>query len=337
MNKSLHWVDAVKAICMISVYLLHSEAYYGTGGVSYGFFLQPFYVNAFFFVSGYLMFRKYMPMLTSDGWYSVGLANLFFRLVVPTLVFSSVIFLPKMIYHGEGCSAADYIWRVFGGTSYWFTSCLVVAQIILLSLFLSRFRNVWLYTIAAVILGGVALLLRMQSDSQFPWYYKSGMLACFFMAMGGMLYYYESKVLFFMKKNIFLIIGASILVVALGGDYYLGFALNTVMGCKMNIPGLLISLLSIAVLVSVCLRLPKTKLLEYVGRNSIVFYFFSGVCPALFGTLLKKYCLWSGYGITVACCLLSLLAAYILCFVIMSWLPWLLDVRKLKIVKNHDK
>ena len=101
MNKSLHWVDAVKAICMISVYLLHSEAYYGTGGVSYGFFLQPFYVNAFFFVSGYLMFRKYMPMLTSGGWYSVGIANLFFRLVVPTLVFSSVIFLPKMIFHGD--------------------------------------------------------------------------------------------------------------------------------------------------------------------------------------------------------------------------------------------
>lgn len=291
MENDLHWIVAVKAICMISVYLLHSEAYYGTGGISSGFFLQPFYVNAFFFVSGYLMFRKYMPMLTSDGWYSVGLANLFFRLAVPTLVFSSVIFLPKMIFHGEGCSAADYIWRVLGGTSYWFTSCLVVAQIILLSLFLSRFHNVWLYTIATVILGCVALLLRMQSDSQISWYYKSGMLASFFL----------------------------------------------VMGCKMNIPGLLISLLSIAVLMSVCLRFPRTKLLEYVGRNSIVFYFFSGVCPALFGTLLKKYCPWSGYGITVACCLLSLLAAYILCFVIMSWLPWLLDVRKLKIVKNHDK
>ena len=270
MNKSLHWVDAVKAICMISVYLLHSEAYYGTGGVSYGFFLQPFYVNAFFFVSGYLMFRKYMPMLTSGGWYSVGIANLFFRLVVPTLVFSSVIFLPKMIFHGDGCSAADYIWRVLGGTSYWFTSCLVVAQIILLSLFLSRFHNVWLYTVAAVILGSVALFLRSQSDNPFPWYYKSGMLACFFMVMGGILYCYESKLMPLLKKNLFLLIGGGIATVTVGADYILGFSTNTVMGCQVNVSGLVLSLLSIVVLVAVCIRLPRTAVLEYIGRHSIV-------------------------------------------------------------------
>lgn len=59
MNK-LNWVDAIKAICMIAVYLLHSEKYYGTAGVSYGYVVQPFYVNAFFFVSGYLFFRKHL-------------------------------------------------------------------------------------------------------------------------------------------------------------------------------------------------------------------------------------------------------------------------------------
>lgn len=59
MNK-LNWVDSIKAVCMIAVYLLHSEMYYGTAGVSYGYAVQPFYVNAFFFVSGYLFFRKYL-------------------------------------------------------------------------------------------------------------------------------------------------------------------------------------------------------------------------------------------------------------------------------------
>ena len=59
-TEKLFWVDAVKAICMIGVYLLHSEAHYGTGGISYGYWIEPFYVNAFFFVSGYLFFRKYL-------------------------------------------------------------------------------------------------------------------------------------------------------------------------------------------------------------------------------------------------------------------------------------
>ncbi len=64
------WIDAVKAICMIAVYLLHSEAYYGIGDISYGYVLTPFYVNAFFFVSGYLLFKKYLSpeMLMKYNW-----------------------------------------------------------------------------------------------------------------------------------------------------------------------------------------------------------------------------------------------------------------------------
>ena len=54
------WIDNVKAICMIGVYLLHSEVYYGFGDIQYGILITPFYVNAFFFVSGYLMFNKYL-------------------------------------------------------------------------------------------------------------------------------------------------------------------------------------------------------------------------------------------------------------------------------------
>jgi peptidoglycan/LPS O-acetylase OafA/YrhL len=53
--KQIYWINTLKAICMISVYVLHSEAYYGAR-VTYGYFLYPFYVNAFFFISGYLFF-----------------------------------------------------------------------------------------------------------------------------------------------------------------------------------------------------------------------------------------------------------------------------------------
>ena len=56
----LFWIDAVKALCMLMVYLLHSEVYYGTDGVRYSYIFLSFYVNAFFFVSGYLFFRKYL-------------------------------------------------------------------------------------------------------------------------------------------------------------------------------------------------------------------------------------------------------------------------------------
>ena len=51
-SKNIKWINTARALCMISVYLLHSEFYYGDAGFSYGYALTPFYVNAFFFISG---------------------------------------------------------------------------------------------------------------------------------------------------------------------------------------------------------------------------------------------------------------------------------------------
>lgn len=56
-KKNILWINILKAVCIISIYWVHSINYYGISmpGVRY---ILPFYVNAFFFVSGYLLFRK---------------------------------------------------------------------------------------------------------------------------------------------------------------------------------------------------------------------------------------------------------------------------------------
>ena len=53
----LHWIDTIKAICMIGVYICHCEAYY-LGHLRIGHIVTPFYVNAFFWVSGFIIFYK---------------------------------------------------------------------------------------------------------------------------------------------------------------------------------------------------------------------------------------------------------------------------------------
>ena len=69
-KKNINWINAVKAICMISIYFIHCQSYYGywIPGVVNGL-ITPFYVNAFFFVSGYLLFRKQLsaPMIAQGG------------------------------------------------------------------------------------------------------------------------------------------------------------------------------------------------------------------------------------------------------------------------------
>lgn len=57
-SKNIKWINTARALCMISVYLLHSEFYYGDAGFSYGYALTPFYVNAFFFYQRLSAFQK---------------------------------------------------------------------------------------------------------------------------------------------------------------------------------------------------------------------------------------------------------------------------------------
>ena len=72
---NITWIDTVKAVCMICVYLIHSQVYYGLGVADFGWMLIPFYVTAFFFVSGYLFFRKYLNTneLRGSSLYYIGL------------------------------------------------------------------------------------------------------------------------------------------------------------------------------------------------------------------------------------------------------------------------
>ena len=57
-NKNLVWVNCTKGICVLAVLFIHTVSYYGYSIPNVANFIHPFYVNAFFLISGYLLFRK---------------------------------------------------------------------------------------------------------------------------------------------------------------------------------------------------------------------------------------------------------------------------------------
>lgn len=57
-KKELLWINLLKAICIICVFYVHCQTYYGFGVKGVSTYIHPIYVNSFFFVSGYLLFRK---------------------------------------------------------------------------------------------------------------------------------------------------------------------------------------------------------------------------------------------------------------------------------------
>lgn len=330
-SKNITWINLLKALCMAFVYLDHSEVYYGINSISYGPIFKPFYVNAFFFVSGYLFFRKQLQTVGNYGIIDLwkNLKTIIFRLVIPTIVFASIIYIPKLFFHNKIISIYQYFYDVFGGISFWFTSTIIVAQIILIILLLSRKNNIWFYFAISCILFILSIYINTIFPSPFPWFYKSGLCATFFLAIGGIYSQYEKAI-----NNYFNSLKSSLLIIL----YIICTIYNlnhnefhyVTMTNNFNLIGILISILGIAFITIICKQLPQFKILEYIGKNSIVFYFFSGALPASIGLIFQKIFPEKTYIITLTVALLSIFTGYLLTYVVVKYLPWLTDFRKLK-------
>ena len=57
-QKSITWINTYKALCILAVFFVHCQLYYGYTLDLVNDLVHPWYVNAFFFVSGYLLFWK---------------------------------------------------------------------------------------------------------------------------------------------------------------------------------------------------------------------------------------------------------------------------------------
>lgn len=256
-------------------------------------------------------------------------SSIFFRLVVPTILFSTLIYIPKILFHSLDVSWSQYLFDVFGGVSYWFTSALIVSQVILNTLMLCRIRSLFFYFCVSVLLFGGALLLRNYDVGQFPWYYKSGMAVTFFMVLGGIYGKYEGRIDKTLGKvgTAVIIITYSLVTLLVMGKYDVRCAMLSV---NVNALGFAVSLLGIAFVVCVSKMLPSIRLLNYIGKHSIVFYFLSGVIPAAFGAVVMHVSHSPSYWMILLVCILSLCVATVATLFIDRYLPFLLDVRNFK-------
>lgn len=335
------WVDAVKAMCMAFVYLLHSQIYYGWSGHDHVYFALPFYVNAFFFVSGYLFYGKWLfveSSLLTKNEYKKSLCNVFFRIVVPMLLFSTLIYLPKQMFHGNELNIGKYAIDVLGGISYWFTATLAVAQLILLTaIFVLKKRQMWIYIAVSLICLGAGMYLRATHpgnapEDYFPWYYQLGLECTFLMSCGGVYRCYEDRINKVMKYGLIVVFVIYIVILVwcdnIGRKLLL---LGLEPGLNCDALGLVCVLCGITLLTALCRWLRPMGWLAYIGRNSLVLYFFSGVYPAMVSAVVHRLPLPDlGYAVVAFVAVLSFLFGNATVFVIQRYLPFMLDLRKLK-------
>ena len=195
-GKDINWINALKALCILFVFLRHSENYYGEDLGWFDSIFLPFYVNAFFFVSGYLLFWKQLSVprisetrkkyLTGGG--RLLSLNILFRIVIPSIIFAAIEFFPKKLIKGEAITSSDLLIETVGGCTYWFTSALVVAELLFLLLLFTRRKNIWFYAIIAFVLSALGWWLSVTEFSfiegygSFPWQFKHGLICMCSMA-----------------------------------------------------------------------------------------------------------------------------------------------------------
>ena len=90
-TKHIYWINAVKAICMLTVYFQHTITLYGINIDGYNpQYITSYYVNGFFLISGYLLFWK--SMQTTDvewfAWGSKSVKNIIYKIALPSILFS---------------------------------------------------------------------------------------------------------------------------------------------------------------------------------------------------------------------------------------------------------
>lgn len=332
MNKHLTWIDSLKGICMLGVYLGHSEEYYGSGD-GMGFWVRPFYVNAFFFVSGYLFFGKWLEKSRLlDGGYFEALKNVLFRLVVPSILFSTLIYLPKKVFHGGEVGVGRYFLDVFGGISYWFTSALAVAQLLLLTVcFVIKKTHMRWYVAVSVVFFAVGCAANhlhtggTPSDF-FPWFYQTGMEYTLVMAMGGVYRRYEDRVKRWHRHA---------LLLAVPYLAIMGWALLTHEQLHMigknglfNVLGGVAMVCGVLLVTAFCKKMSNCSALQWIGRNSIVFYFFSGAYPAFVGTVCSRLFPNMGWAMALPVTAASVALGAVTTYAVMRYVPFLVDLRR---------
>lgn len=326
---------------MLLVYVNHMEIYYGVDIPFAEAVYRPFFVNIFFIVSGYLLFRKYLSEkytgMNTAEWNTVVkneyLPNTLFKLAIPTVLFSLINYFPKKIIRGESISLNTTIFDILGGNCLWFTSALVIAQLVICIFLFKKYKVeiYWLLGILLLILADYLSSAEIQilDSVSFPWYYKSGFIAVFLTASGAMYWKYEEVISSYIQSHKWLLGVLTIIYLAL--VIFTDLAVCDTFGGHMNFIGVIATYVaSLVIIEGFKLFKNEPKLISFVAKNSIGFYFLSGSLPNILAILANK--IYSHSNVVILVCLVCVAFSLAFVFVnfIVRYLPFLFDLRRLK-------
>lgn len=205
------------------------------------------------------------------------------------IIFSSIEFLPKIMITHRAFEFNALLIETVGAGTYWFTSALLIAEVIIALLLVTRRKNIGFYVVALGIISSIGIYLydiEIFHLHREPFFVSRGILACFFLGLGALYWKYETWFDRVINKHTILLLLALYLYIA----YFCPVAPRFMVSMgDMDVLGYFFGFLGSVILIWFCKQLPQIKTLTFVGRNSICFYFMSGALPITLSAIIKRF------------------------------------------------
>ncbi len=307
------WIDLMRGISMMAILLFHTEMYYaGRDIISYNLYVANA-LCAFYFLSGYLFHsgRRFEPLKK--------LRSIVRGLLLPYFIFTLLIAVPKALVHGNSLAPMELLHPILTGTASWFVASLIVAELIFtLFIYFARGRERLILAFGVLML----VLSMMAQRLSLPdwWYWKEALLALFFLSLGYVFHGNESRSDFLFKPAATIVV--LLLLISLKcAEQFLGINLVIVNISNYAVFALDMTL-GILLLMSMCRKIWRIRIMEWTGRTSLYYYFLCGGVPLTVGRLMNLAGLeYSGSYLLVAFAFLTVyaittLAVWIICRII---------------------
>lgn len=322
------WIDTLRGACMVGILLDHTELYYaGCNIVPYELYVGTA-LCVFFFLSGYLLFK---PLPLGRDYFDHRLRAILRTLVVPYFLFTLLLCLPKSLVHGV--SLADGLLAVAAGRASWFVAALIVAELLFLGLLrVGRGRAL------AVAVGGVLSAVACaacvagfpEESAGLPWQLPNALMAVPLLGAGWVYHRFETAVDGFLRPwrvavLLLLFVALKVCVLRMGAQL-------CVFPIIMSHPALFLADVAVAMplLAAVAKRLPRLRLLGWVGSHSLAYYFFCGAAPLLVSRLLQRCGVpfAGGYGRVLLAFVLVCVVATVAVCAVYAWFPFAVGRRR---------
>lgn len=272
---------------MLLLFIYHSESYYD-GGHSWSFIFQPFFLAGYFIISGYLAFNG------KDVSFSRKFKQVIRSLIIPYIIFTGGLILPKMFFYHNDVAVLLSDIALFRAS--WFVVVIAICQLLYAWMFSAKLedRLIGIITLCLFIVGCWSVLFYRDLPAWFTDstllnsdYLPNRMPFCINLALMSLPFFYlgilwrkftggqQIKPLSIMKLCVVFVLYLFILLIDNSvwhsSIYIVVHSYNNLMLV------FLYAILGSFVLIELCRRLDRIPLINYIGRNSILFYFLNGI------------------------------------------------------------